>query len=103
MRKLNWFLRDFGYDADLLGRDEVDTAARRTPGRSQDQSRLLQRHIGIRDAKMIRHAGEIALATGDRAAAQKYLQLAAHLNAGDSDGASAFGSSSRRIDPGGKL
>lgn len=22
--KLNWFLRDFGYDAELLGRDEVD-------------------------------------------------------------------------------
>jgi hypothetical protein len=22
--KLNWFLRDFGYDADLLGSDEVD-------------------------------------------------------------------------------
>jgi hypothetical protein len=22
--KLNWFLRDFGYDSDLLGRDEVD-------------------------------------------------------------------------------
>jgi hypothetical protein len=22
--KLHWFLRDFGYDADLLGRDEVD-------------------------------------------------------------------------------
>ena len=22
--KLNWFLRDFGYDADLLGRDEID-------------------------------------------------------------------------------
>lgn len=22
--KLNWFLRDFGYDVDLLGRDEVD-------------------------------------------------------------------------------
>jgi len=22
--RLNWFLRDFGYDADLLGRDEVD-------------------------------------------------------------------------------
>ncbi len=22
--KLSWFLRDFGYDADLLGRDEVD-------------------------------------------------------------------------------
>jgi len=22
--KLNWFLRDFGYDSDLLGRDEID-------------------------------------------------------------------------------
>ncbi len=25
--KLNWFLRDFGYDLDLLGRDEVDDKA----------------------------------------------------------------------------
>jgi hypothetical protein len=25
--KLNWFLRDFGYDADLLGRDEIDDKA----------------------------------------------------------------------------
>src|SRR2546425_1201474 len=25
--KLNWFLRDFGYDLDLLGRDEVDEKA----------------------------------------------------------------------------
>jgi hypothetical protein len=25
--KLNWFLRDFGYDPDLLGRDEVDEKA----------------------------------------------------------------------------
>ena len=24
MWKLRWFLRDFGYDADLMGRDEVD-------------------------------------------------------------------------------
>ena len=23
-RKLNWFLRDFGYDTELLGRNEVD-------------------------------------------------------------------------------
>lgn len=22
--KMNWFLRDFGYDSDLLGRDEID-------------------------------------------------------------------------------
>ena len=25
--KFNWFLRDFGYDADLLGRDEIDERA----------------------------------------------------------------------------
>ena len=25
--KLNWFLRDFGYDAELLGRDQVDDKA----------------------------------------------------------------------------
>jgi hypothetical protein len=25
--RLNWFLRDFGYDADLLGRDEMDERA----------------------------------------------------------------------------
>jgi hypothetical protein len=25
--KLNWFLRDFGYDLDLMGRDEVDEKA----------------------------------------------------------------------------
>jgi hypothetical protein len=25
--KLNWFLRDFGYDPDLLGRDEIDDKA----------------------------------------------------------------------------
>jgi len=25
--KMNWFLRDFGYDADLLGRDEVEEKA----------------------------------------------------------------------------
>ena len=41
--------------------------------------------VGIRDARMFRHAGEIALATGDRAAAEKYLRQAADLNAGDSE------------------
>jgi hypothetical protein len=27
--KLNWFLRDFGYDSDLLGKDEIDDKALR--------------------------------------------------------------------------
>ena len=44
--KLNWFLRDFGYDIELLGRDEVDeTSARRVAGRGQNQSYRLQRHF----------------------------------------------------------
>ena len=35
--KLNWFLRDFGYDTELLGRDEVDeTPARRSEGCGKD-------------------------------------------------------------------
>ncbi|HTD57143.1 MAG TPA: tetratricopeptide repeat protein [Silvibacterium sp.] len=37
--------------------------------------------VGIRDPKLIKHAGEIALAAGDRAAGDKYLRQAAELNA----------------------
>jgi len=37
--------------------------------------------VGIRDAKLFRHAGEIALATGDHVAAERYLQQSAELNA----------------------
>ncbi len=40
--------------------------------------------IGIRDAKIFRHAGEIALQTGDRAGAEKYLQQSAELNTTES-------------------
>ena len=45
--------------------------------------------VGIRDAKIIRHAGEIALAVGDRETAHKYFQQAANLDGGDSAVASA--------------
>jgi len=37
--------------------------------------------IGIRDAKMLRHAGEIALSTGDRAAAERFLLDSTNMNA----------------------
>ena len=37
--------------------------------------------VGIRDAKLFRHAGEIVLATGDRSAAERYLRQSAELNA----------------------
>jgi len=45
--------------------------------------------VGICDARLMRHAGEIALATGDRAAAQKYLRKAVGLNTSDSEQARA--------------
>jgi tetratricopeptide (TPR) repeat protein len=41
--------------------------------------------VGIRDAKLFRHAGEIALECGDRATAQQYRQQAAELNANGSE------------------
>jgi len=52
--------------------------------------------VGIRDARMRRHAGEIALAAGDRAAAGKYLRESAELNApGSSDARQLLASLSR--------
>jgi len=45
--------------------------------------------VGIRDAKLFRHAGEIALASGDRSAAESYLQQSAELNALQSEQARA--------------
>lgn len=41
--------------------------------------------VGIRDAKIFRHAGEIALKSGDRAAAEHYLRKSADLNTVGSD------------------
>ena len=56
-------------------------------GEDQEARRQIEAalRIGIRDARLIRHAGEIALALGDRAGAHKYLQQAADLNSVDSD------------------
>ena len=36
--------------------------------------------VGIRDAKIFRHAGEIALKSGDKAAAERYLRESVELN-----------------------
>ena len=41
--------------------------------------------VGIRDAKLYRHAGEIAVAQGDRAAAEHYLEQSSELKAPGSD------------------
>ncbi len=41
--------------------------------------------VGIRDARLFRHAGEIVLKTGDIPAAEGYLKQSAELNAVDSE------------------
>ena len=41
--------------------------------------------VGIRDARLLRHAGEIALKEGDRTAAENYLKQAADLDTIDSE------------------
>ena len=41
--------------------------------------------VGIKDAKIFRHAGEITLSLGDKTVAQKYLSEAAELNVPESD------------------
>jgi tetratricopeptide (TPR) repeat protein len=46
--------------------------------------------VGIHDARIFRHAGEIALKLGDRAAAERYLQDSAAMNAPGSDEARAM-------------
>lgn len=43
--------------------------------------------VGIRDAKLFRHAGEIALKLRDIAAAERYLKQSAELNTADSEAA----------------
>lgn len=43
--------------------------------------------VGVRDSKLFRHAGEISLRVGDRAAAERYLKQSAELNSSDSESA----------------
>ena len=61
-------------------------------GQDQEARRQIERalSVGIRDAKVIRHAGEIALTAGDRVAAERYLQQSADLNTIDSSQAKAI-------------
>jgi tetratricopeptide (TPR) repeat protein len=54
-------------------------------GRKQIEAALAVR---VRDAKLFRHAGEIALKLGDQKAAESYLQTAANFNAPGSGEAS---------------
>jgi tetratricopeptide (TPR) repeat protein len=45
--------------------------------------------VGLRDARVLRHAGEIALKAGDRNSGERYLRQAADLNTVESEPAKA--------------
>ena len=72
--KLHWFLRDFGYDTELLGRDEID-----------------DKHlVGLRGVVKISHAvvnGAYLLNLDGFAPAAKWEELSAtpRTNVGDSE------------------
>jgi hypothetical protein len=67
-----WALHVNGQDAEA--RKEIETALA----------------VGVRDARIFRHAGEIALQLGDRAAGGKYLRESAELRAPGSAQAQAL-------------
>ena len=55
---------------------------REAEGRKQIETALA---VGIHDATLFRHAGEIALRLGDMAGAERYLKQAAELNSADAE------------------
>jgi tetratricopeptide (TPR) repeat protein len=78
--------REFGRREDIYTLDSYAWALHRN-GRHQEARRVIERALagGIRDARLFRHAGEIALEGGDRASAEKYLRQAAELNTVESE------------------
>ena len=82
--------REFGRRHDVYTLDSYAWALH-VNGLNQEARKQIEEAlaVGVRDAKLIRHAGEIALAEGDRAAAEKYLQQAADLHTAESAQAKA--------------
>lgn len=78
--------REYAWRRDVYTLDAYAWAlyvnGRNTEARKQIGTALA---VGIRDAKLFRHAGEIALKCGDSAAAQSYLKQSADLNTADSE------------------
>lgn len=78
--------REYAYRHDVSTLDAYAWALHKnnqdTEARKQIEAAMA---VGIRDAKLFRHAGEIALSQGDKKSAVNYLQTSATLNAPGSD------------------
>lgn len=83
--------REFARRQDVYTLDSYAWALHRN-GENQAARRVIDRAlaVGVRDARLFRHAGEIALEEGDRTAAEKYLRQAAELNTIDSEPAQSI-------------
>jgi len=60
-------------------------------GRYQEAREQIEKAlaVGLRDARLMRHAGEIALKAGDQVSAERYLRQSAELNTAESEPARA--------------
>jgi tetratricopeptide (TPR) repeat protein len=86
LKALDVAKREFARRHDVYALDSYAWALH-VNGRDQEARRQIEDAlaVGVRDAKLMRHAGEIALAAGDPVAAKKYLQQAAESNTTDSE------------------
>ena len=78
--------REFARRHDVYTRDAYAWALH-VNGRNQEARKQIETAlaIGIRDANLFRHAGEIALTLGDRLSAEHYLSQASELKGPDSE------------------
>jgi tetratricopeptide (TPR) repeat protein len=90
LKALDVAQREFARRHDVYTLDFYAWALHRN-GRDQEARTEIETAlaVGIRDSRLFRHAGEIALALGDRASAQKFLQQSVDLKATDSEQARA--------------
>ena len=89
LRALEVAQREYGRRHDVFTLDcyawALHLNGRNDEARQQITSAL---RVGIRDAKMLRHAGEITLAMGDRVAGERYLRQSVEFHAAGSEEAS---------------
>ena len=80
--------REYGWRHDVYTLDAYAWALH-VNGRDDEARKQIEiaLAVGIRDAKLFRHAGEIAMTAGDSSAAERYLKQAAELKTPDSEAA----------------